>query len=82
MTRKGVGLACIYKDDLTVEKIKTDKRATFELLSLKIKVASHKKPLALDYRTPYSKNYQFSTNSFIEEFPNLITTLLSDTKNQ
>ena len=32
MTRKGGGIPCIYKDDLTVEKIKTDKRPIFELL--------------------------------------------------
>ena len=35
MARERGGVACIYKDDLTVEKIKTDERATFELLSLK-----------------------------------------------
>ena len=53
MTRQGGGMACIYKDDLTVEKIKTHKRAIFELQSLKIKRPLHIQPLALIYRTPY-----------------------------
>ena len=53
MTRKGGGLACIYMDDLTVEKIKAYNRATFELLLLKIKIASQKQPSALVHRTPY-----------------------------
>ena len=55
MPRKAGGLACIYKDDLTVEKIKTDNRPTFGLPSLKIKITSYKQPLAFIYRTPYSK---------------------------
>ena len=36
ISRKGGWLGGIYKDDLTVEKIKTDKRVTYELLQLKI----------------------------------------------
>ena len=47
MIRKGGGLSFMYKDDLTVDKIKIDKRPTFELLLLKIKIASHKQPLEL-----------------------------------
>ena len=42
MTRKRGGIACIYKDGLTVEKVKAEKRASFRLLSLKIKIVSHK----------------------------------------
>ena len=47
-----------------------------------MKIASHKQPLALIYRTPYSKNHQFSTNSFIKECPDLIKTLLNNTHTQ
>ena len=57
---------------------KTNKSATFELLSLKIKIEWHIQPLALIYRTPYSQHHQFSNNSFIEDFPDLITTLHND----
>ena len=65
---------CIYKKGLKVEKIRTISKKSFEGLVIRFQQTV----FALIYRPPYSKKNPQKFGTFLEEFSEVLTSLLQE----
>ena len=73
LNRKGGGVMCIYKSGLNVEKVRSITKISFESL-----IRFQQTLFALIYRPPYSRKHPVNISTFLDEFGEIVTSLLQE----
>ena len=74
LNRKGGGVICIYKSGLKVEKVRSVMKKSFEGLIIRFQQTL----FASTYRPPYSRKHAVNINTFLDEFGEIVTSLLQE----
>ena len=79
--RKGGGIAAIYMSHLHVKKLSFKEYTSFEALTIKLDITTISYIFSTIYRAPYSTKQPVTMQTFLEEFPDHITSLLRSFNN-
>ena len=79
--RKGGEIAVIYKPHLHVKKLSFNENTSFESITINLNITTKSYLLSTIYRAPYSTKQQVTMLTFLEEFPDHISSLLRRSKN-
>ena len=79
--QRGGGIAVIYKSHLQVKKLSFIEYSSFELLTIILNVSTKSYLFLTIYRTPYSTKQPITMLTFLDEFPDHISTLLRNSRN-
>ena len=74
LNRKGGGVMCIYNSGLKVEKIRSITKKSFKGLI----IGFQQTLFTLIYRPPYSRKHPVNISTFLEEFGEIVTSLLQE----
>ena len=72
LNRRGGGVMCIYKSKLKLEKFRSITKKSFESLIIRFQHTL----FALTYRPPYSRKHPVNISTFLDEFGEIVTSLL------
>ena len=75
------GIAVIYKSHLQVKKLSFNEYTSFELLTIILDISTKSYLFLTIYRTPYSTKQPITMLTFLDEFPDHISTLLRNSRN-
>ena len=78
--RKGGGFAVIYKSHLHNKKLSFKEFTSFEAVTVKLDITTKSYILSTIYRAPYSIKQQVTVLTFLEEFPDHISSLFRSSK--
>ena len=78
---RGGGIAIIYKSHLQVKKLIFNNYTSFELLTIILNISTKLYLFSTIYRAPYSTKQPTTILTFLEEFPDHISTLLRNSRN-
>ena len=81
VNRRGGGIAIIYKTHLQVKKLIFNNYMSFESLSIILNISTKSYLFSTIYRAPYSKRQPTTMLTFLEEFPDHISSLLRSSRN-
>ena len=79
--RRGGGIAVIYRSHLHVKKYSFNEHASFEAITINLNITTKSYLLSTIYRAPYSSKKPVTIQTFLEEFPDHISSLLRSSKN-
>ena len=79
--QKGGGIAVINKSDLQVKKLSFNEYTSFESLTINLNISTKSYLFLTIYRTPYSTKQPITMLTFLDEFPDHISTLLRSSRN-
>ena len=79
--RKGGGIAVIYKPHLHVKKLSFNEHTSFESITINLNITTKSYLLLTIYRALYSAKKPVTMLTFLEEFPDHISSLLRSSKN-
>ena len=79
--RKGGGIAVIYESHLHVKKLSFNEYTSFEALTVNLDITTKSYLFSAIYRAPYSIKQPVTMLTFLEEFPDHISSLLRSSKN-
>ena len=79
--RKGGGIAVIYRPHLHVKKYSFNEHTSFEAIAINLNITTHSYLLSTIYRAPYSTKQPVTMQTFLEEFPDHISSLLRSSRN-
>ena len=74
MNRKGGGLICIHKSGLNVQKVRIIYKKSFDGVIVRL----HEAYFDLIYRPPHSKKNSVQMLTFLDEFPDFLSSILKD----
>ena len=80
VNRRGGGIAIIYKSHLQVKKLTFNNYMSFESLSIILNISTKSYLFSTIYRAPYSKRQPTTMSTFLEEFPDHISSLLRSSR--
>ena len=78
---KGGGVAVIYRPHLHVKKYSFNEHTSFETITINMNITTNLYLLSTIYRAPYSSKQPVTMQTFLEEFPNHISSLLRSSRN-
>ena len=78
---RGGGIAIIYKSHLQVKKLTFNNYTSFESLTIILNISTKLYLFSTIYRTPYSTKQPTTILTFLEEFPDHISTVLRNSRN-
>ena len=73
---RGGGTALVYRNSLTVKKIDTGEKSSFELSEWTVQSTSHNLRIIVIYRSPHSDDHRVTTSTFFAEFADYVETIL------
>ena len=79
--RKGGGIAVIYKSHLHVKKLFFNEHTSFESLTINLNISTKSYLFSAIYRTWYSTKQLVTILTFLEDFPNHVSSLFRSSKN-
>ena len=79
--RKGGGITVVYKSHLQVKKLSFNEYTSFESLTINLNISTKLYLFSAIYRTPYSTQQPITMLTFLEEFPDHISSLFRSSKN-
>ena len=79
--RKGGGIAVIYRPHLHVKKYSFNEQTSFEAITINLNITTKSYLLSTIYRAPYSSKKPVTMQTFLEEFPDHISSLLRSSRN-
>ena len=79
--REGGGILAIYKSHLHVKKLSFKEYTSLEALTVKLDIATKSYIFSTIYRAPYSIKQPVTMLTFLEEFPDHITSLFRGSNN-
>ena len=79
--RKGGGIAIIHKSYLHVKKLSFNENASFESIAINLNITTKSYLFSAIYRAPYSTKQLVTMLTFLEEFPDYISSLFRSSKN-
>ena len=79
--RKGGGIAVIYRSHFHVKKYSLNEHTSFEAITINLNIATGSYLLSTIYRAPYSTKQLVTIQTFLEEFPDHISSLLRSSRN-
>ena len=77
----GGGIAVIYKSHLHVKKISFNEYMSFEALTVNLDITTKSYLFSNIYRVPYSSRQPLTMLTFLDEFPDYISSLFRNSKN-
>ena len=78
---RGGGIVIIYKSHLQVKKLTFNNYTSFELLTIILNISTKLYLFSTIYRAPYSTKQPITILTFLEEFPDHISTVLRNSRN-
>ena len=75
------GTAVIYKSHLQIKKLSFNEYTSFELLTINLNISTKSYLFSTIYKTPYSTKQLITMLTFLDEFPDHISTLLRSSRN-
>ena len=79
--RKGGGIAVINRPHLHVKKYSFKEHTSFEAITINLNITTNSYLLSTIYRAPYSTKQPVTMHTFLEEFPEHISSLLRSSMN-
>ena len=79
--RKGGGIAVVYRPYLHVKKCCFNEHTSFEAITINLNITTNSYLLSMIYRAAYSTKQPVTMQTFLEEFPDHILSLLRSSKN-
>ena len=79
--REGGGIAVIHKSHLHVKKLSFNEYTSFESITINLNITPKSYLFSAIYRAPYSTKQPVTMLTFLEEFPDHISSLLRSSKN-
>ena len=78
---KGGGIAVTYKSHLQEKNLSFNEYTSFETLTINLNISTKSYLFSVIYRTPYSTKQLITMLTFLEEFPDHISSLFRSSKN-
>ena len=79
--RKGGGITVIYRSHLHVKKYSFNEQTSFEAITINLNITTKSYLLSTIYRAPSSSKKPVTMQTFLEEFPDHISSLLRSSRN-
>ena len=79
--RRGGGIAVIHRPHLNIKKLSFNENRSFEAITINLNITTSSFLLSTIYRAPYSSKQQVTILTFLEEFPEHVSSMLRSSKN-
>ena len=77
----GGGIAVIHRPHLHIKKLSFNENRSFEAITINLNITTKSYLLSTIYRAPYSSKQQVTMLTFLEEFPEHVSSMLRSSKN-
>ena len=75
------GIAVIHRPHLHIKKLSFNEKRSFEAITINLNITTKSYLLSTIYRAPYSVKQQVTMLTFLEEFPEHVSSMLRSSKN-
>ena len=79
--RRGGGIAVIHRPHLHIKKLSSSENRSFEAITINLNITTKSYLLSTIYRAPYSVKQPVTMLTFLEEFPEHVSSKLRSSKN-
>ena len=79
--RTGGGIAVIHRPHLHIKKLSFNENRSFEAITINLNITTKSYLLSTIYRAPYSLKQPVTMLTFLEEFPEHVSSMLRSSKN-